>query len=62
MQQIAPERRSAIALVAIDGFAYADAANLLGIPVGTLMSRIARGRGVASNPGPAHLADGLPQR
>jgi RNA polymerase sigma-70 factor (ECF subfamily) len=44
LQQITPERRAALLLVAVEGFSYADAANLLGIPAGTLMSRIARGR------------------
>ena len=44
LQQIAPERRAALVLVAIEGMSYADAANVLGIPAGTLMSRIARGR------------------
>ena len=32
------------ALQAIEGFSYAEAANILGVPAGTLMSRIARGR------------------
>ncbi|WP_155929539.1 sigma factor-like helix-turn-helix DNA-binding protein [Mesorhizobium sp. L2C067A000] len=31
-------------MVAIEGFSYAEAANILGVPAGTLMSRIARGR------------------
>jgi RNA polymerase sigma-70 factor (ECF subfamily) len=31
-------------MVGIEGFSYAEAANILGIPAGTLMSRIARGR------------------
>jgi len=31
-------------MVAIEGFSYAEAANMLGVPAGTLMSRIARGR------------------
>jgi RNA polymerase sigma-70 factor (ECF subfamily) len=44
LQQIGPERRAALVLVAVEGFSYADAANVLGIPAGTLMSRIARGR------------------
>jgi RNA polymerase sigma-70 factor (ECF subfamily) len=44
LQQISPERRAALTLVAVEGFSYADAANVLGIPAGTLMSRIARGR------------------
>lgn len=44
LQAIAPERRAALVLVALEGFSYAEAANALGIPTGTLMSRIARGR------------------
>lgn len=36
--------RAALVLVAIEGFSYAEAAGVLGIPAGTLMSRIARGR------------------
>jgi RNA polymerase sigma-70 factor (ECF subfamily) len=38
------EQRSALHLVAIEGLSYAEAANALGIPSGTLMSRLARAR------------------
>jgi RNA polymerase sigma factor (sigma-70 family) len=38
------EQRAALHLVAIEGLGYAEAAVTLGIPVGTLMSRIARAR------------------
>ena len=44
LDSISPERRAAILMVAVEGFSYAEAANILGIPAGTLMSRIARGR------------------
>ena len=44
LQRISPERRAALLLVAVEGFSYAEAANVLGVPAGTLMSRIARGR------------------
>ena len=44
LQALAPERRAALVLVALEGFSYAEAANTLGIPTGTLMSRISRGR------------------
>jgi RNA polymerase sigma-70 factor (ECF subfamily) len=44
LEAISPERRAAIMMVAVEGFSYAEAANILGIPAGTLMSRIARGR------------------
>ena len=44
LQAVEPDRRAALALVAIEGLSYAEAASVLGIPAGTLMSRIARGR------------------
>lgn len=44
LQAIAPERRAALLLVGVEGLTYAEAATVLGIPAGTLMSRIARGR------------------
>lgn len=44
LQAIAPERRAALVMVAVEGFSYAEAADILGIPAGTLMSRISRGR------------------
>lgn len=44
LQAISPDRRAALVMVAIEGFSYAEAAMMLGIPAGTLMSRISRGR------------------
>ncbi len=44
LQQINPERRAALVLVAVEGLSYDDAGKALGIPAGTLTSRIARGR------------------
>ena len=44
LQAIAPERRAALLIVGVEGFSYAEAASILGIPAGTLMSRISRGR------------------
>jgi RNA polymerase sigma factor (sigma-70 family) len=38
------EQRMALSLVAIEGKSYAEAADILEIPVGTIMSRIARAR------------------
>lgn len=37
-------QRQALTLVALDGMRYEEAAAILGIPTGTLMSRLARGR------------------
>jgi len=44
MARLPAEQRAAIALVAIEGLAYDEASSILGIPIGTLRSRIARGR------------------
>jgi RNA polymerase sigma-70 factor (ECF subfamily) len=38
------EQREAVALVLIEGFAYKEAADILDIPIGTLSSRLVRGR------------------
>lgn len=39
-----PDQREAVALVLIEGLSYAEAARVTGAPVGTLTSRLARGR------------------
>ena len=44
LQAISPDRRAALLLVAVEGFSYAEAATMLGVPAGTLMSRISRAR------------------
>jgi RNA polymerase sigma-70 factor (ECF subfamily) len=44
MARLPEEQRMAIALVLVEGLAYKDAAESLGIPIGTLTSRLARGR------------------
>jgi RNA polymerase sigma-70 factor (ECF subfamily) len=41
---IAPVHREIIALIDIAGFSYTESAEVLGVPVGTVMSRIARAR------------------
>ncbi len=38
------EQRAVLALVAIEGFSYQEAADALAIPIGTVMSRLARAR------------------
>jgi RNA polymerase sigma factor (sigma-70 family) len=44
MNRLPAEQREVIALVLIDGLAYREAAELLDIPIGTLTSRLTRGR------------------
>ena len=42
--KLPPERRQAILLVGLEGMLYEEAASFLGIPVGTLRSRLSRTR------------------
>lgn len=44
MARLPDEQRAALSLVALEGFSYAEAAEALGAPIGTIMSRIARAR------------------
>ena len=38
------EQREALSLIALEGLSYAEAARVADIPLGTLMSRVARAR------------------
>lgn len=42
--RLPPEQREALVLTCIEGLTFAEAAEVLGIPAGTVMSRSARGR------------------
>lgn len=44
LDQLPQDQREALLLVAVEGASYADAAGILGIPAGTLMSRLGRAR------------------
>lgn len=44
LASLAPLHREIIALIDIAGFSYSEAADLLAVPVGTVMSRITRAR------------------
>ena len=44
MTRLPDEQRLAVALVLVEGLSYKEAAETLGIPIGTLTSRLARGR------------------
>jgi RNA polymerase sigma-70 factor (ECF subfamily) len=44
MDRLPPEQRATVALVCIEGASYKEAAEISGVPVGTVMSRLARAR------------------
>ena len=46
--QLPEEQRAAVSLVRVEGLSYKEAAALLEVPIGTLTSRIARGRATLS--------------
>lgn len=44
MRELPEDQRAVLALVAVEGYSYKEAAELLDIPVGTVMSRLSRAR------------------
>ena len=44
LSEIPPQFRDVVVLVDIGDFTYADAAQILDVPIGTVMSRLHRGR------------------
>ena len=42
--QLPDEQRAVMLIVCVEGYTYREAAEILGIPIGTVMSRLARGR------------------
>jgi RNA polymerase sigma-70 factor (ECF subfamily) len=44
MEELPEEQRLAVALVLVEGFSYREAADVLDVPIGTVTSRLARGR------------------
>jgi RNA polymerase sigma-70 factor, ECF subfamily len=49
MSELPEELRTAVALVLIEGLSYNEAAQVMNVPVGTLTSRLARGREALQN-------------
>ena len=54
---LAPEQREVVLLIALEDMTYADVSHALGIPIGTVMSRLSRGRDKLR-----HLMNGEPGR
>ena len=44
MQRLPDEQREVVALILVEGFGYREAAELLDLPIGTVSSRLVRGR------------------
>lgn len=44
MSRLSPDQREVVALVLVEGLSYREAADVLDIPIGTLTSRLNRGR------------------
>jgi RNA polymerase sigma-70 factor (ECF subfamily) len=44
LKELPPEQRTALLLVTVDGLSYKEAAEVAEVPVGTIMSRLARAR------------------
>jgi RNA polymerase sigma-70 factor, ECF subfamily len=44
LAELPPEQRAALMLVTVDGLSYQEAAKIAEVPVGTIMSRLARAR------------------
>lgn len=44
LAQLSDEQREVLVLVAVEGFSYAEAAEVTGAPIGTIMSRLSRAR------------------
>lgn len=55
LRSLSPKHRSVLALVDLDGLSYREAAELLGVPVGTVMSRLHRARSKVRSRLESHL-------
>jgi DNA-directed RNA polymerase specialized sigma24 family protein len=44
MNSLSDEQREVLSLIAVQGMSYSEAADILAIPAGTIMSRLARAR------------------
>ncbi len=44
LADLAEEHRQVVLLIGLDGMSYREAADILGLPIGTVKSRLARGR------------------
>jgi RNA polymerase sigma-70 factor (ECF subfamily) len=52
-----PEQREVLLLVTLEGMSYREAADVQGVPIGTIMSRLSRARAALR----AHVEGAMPQ-
>ncbi|EWY42198.1 RNA polymerase sigma factor [Skermanella stibiiresistens SB22] len=60
LMRLPDEQREVMVLIAVESFSYKDAAELLGVPVGTVMSRVARAREALRSASTPPAADDKP--
>ena len=58
LDRLPDDYRAVILLVTVEGLSYAETARVLGVPLGTIMSRLSRGRARLAG----EMADGAPVR
>jgi RNA polymerase sigma-70 factor (ECF subfamily) len=61
VQALPEAQRAAVFLVYVEGLAYREAAAVLGIPIGTVMSRLAAARAALGRLGPAKADGAAPE-
>lgn len=62
LHDLPAQQRAAIVLVALEDMAYDEAAEVLGVPIGTLRSRLSRGREALRAVSAGHARQGLIRR
>lgn len=56
---LSEDQRAVLHLIAVEGLSYRQAADALGVPIGTIMSRLSRARQALREPAPAEPAQPL---
>lgn len=58
LQRLSEEQRETVLLICLEGMTYQEAADMVGVPIGTVMSRLCRGREALRR----HMSDGRTAR
>ena len=62
IERLPPEQRAVLMLVCVEGQSYREAAEILGTPVGTVMSRLSRARATLQSADSITTTSGTPAR